>query len=176
MSVVDNPPSWFRGAMLLPRSELRKFYDADLPREPGWREGPNLKRQSDYAWALENFGHGSELMDPGIIRVVRLLQEAGVETCQSCQGGEGHAYEWPAVDVTHEPWKALDVANGYGIPVSRIAHTWNIDPDRGEPYDASFWRIAFEPRRLARCRERWYDGEENDRQEYNDWVAANPTA
>lgn len=64
----DTPPDWFRAATTATRGELCRLYDLELPREPGWREGPNLARQSDYAWALERFGHASELMDPGIIR------------------------------------------------------------------------------------------------------------
>jgi hypothetical protein len=31
-------------------------------------------------------------LDPGIRRYVEVLNEAGVETFESCQGGEGHAY------------------------------------------------------------------------------------
>jgi len=136
MSAPDTPPPWFRDAMHLPRSEITALYDHEMPREPGWREGPNLERQSDYAWALEHFGHASELMDPGIIRVVRIFTEHKIETCQSCQGGEGHAYTRPSVDLTYQPWEALGVASHYGIPVTRISHIWNVDPDSDEPHDS----------------------------------------
>jgi hypothetical protein len=158
--------------MHLPRSEITALYDHEMPREPGWREGPNLERQSDYAWALEHFGHASELMDPGIIRVVRIFTEHKIETCQSCQGGEGHAYTRPSVDLTYQPWEALGVASHYGIPVTRISHIWNVDPDSDEPRDSPIWRIEFRPDRLSRLRDRWYDEEEADRQEYAAWLAA----
>ena len=36
-------------------------------------------------------------MDPEIVPVVRLLQEHGVMTLESCQGGPGHAYGYPTV-------------------------------------------------------------------------------
>jgi len=36
-------------------------------------------------------------LDQGIATTVRLLVNAGVETFESCQGGEGHAYPLPTV-------------------------------------------------------------------------------
>ena len=38
-----------------------------------------------------------EILDSGIRDAVRILAEAGVETFESCQGGEGHAYAEPTV-------------------------------------------------------------------------------
>ena len=38
-----------------------------------------------------------EAFDDGIREAVRILAEAGVETFESCQGGEGHAYTEPTI-------------------------------------------------------------------------------
>lgn len=36
-----------------------------------------------------------ESLDDGIREAVRVLAQAGVETFESCQGGDGHAYPEP---------------------------------------------------------------------------------
>jgi hypothetical protein len=162
----DDVPSWFLDAMSIPAEYVRALEDRETPRQPGWREGPNLKHQSDYHWALEHFP--DERMDPGIIRIVRVFQEHGVETCQSCQGGEGHAYTWPTVDIYGQPWKALGVANDHGFPVCAISHYWGVVD--GEPVE-HLWRVEFSPAKLAPLREQWYAQEARDHAEYLAWVA-----
>ena len=37
------------------------------------------------------------ILDPGIARAVITLQQAGVETLNSCEGGEGHDYDYPTI-------------------------------------------------------------------------------
>lgn len=44
-----------------------------------------------------------EGVDPGIRETVRILQSHGVKTCQSCEGGAGHAYRLPTVDFLDSP-------------------------------------------------------------------------
>lgn len=36
-------------------------------------------------------------LDPGIAHAVKVLRDSGVETYESCEGGEGHAYPYPCV-------------------------------------------------------------------------------
>ena len=36
-------------------------------------------------------------LDDGIREAVRILAEAGIETFESCQGGDGHAYSEPTI-------------------------------------------------------------------------------
>jgi len=165
----DDVPEWWLDAMSLPREQLHALEDAETPREPGWREGPNLDLQSDYAWALEHFR--GERIDPGIAHVVRLFMEHGIETRQSCQGGDGHAYPYPTVDIGRQPWKALDVANDYGMPVMEITRSWRIED--GCPEDHPTWSIVFHPRRLAELREAWNAQEVRDREEFLRWREAN---
>jgi hypothetical protein len=38
-------------------------------------------------------------LDAGIRFGVRVLHAHGIETCQSCQGGEGHCYDRPTIDM-----------------------------------------------------------------------------
>lgn len=37
------------------------------------------------------------LLDPKIAKYVNILRKHGIETYESCQGGEGHAYDYPAI-------------------------------------------------------------------------------
>lgn len=45
---------------------------------------------------LSTFFDGEDL-DPGILPLVIVLRDAGMETYESCQGGEGHAYPEPTI-------------------------------------------------------------------------------
>ena len=82
-------------------------------------------------------------LDPGIEKAVLVLQEAGIETFESCQGGEGHAYPAPAIrfnGARPEGFKALAAALYAGLNVRRINRTWGILD--GEP-DGPYWEIVF---------------------------------
>jgi hypothetical protein len=46
-------------------------------------------------------------LDPGIRQAVRILREAGVETFESCEGGERHAYPEPTVRCAVVPQRQL---------------------------------------------------------------------
>lgn len=86
-----------------------------------------------------------ESIDAGIRFAVRVLHAAGIETCQSCEGGDGHAYDHPTVDLLAgssdgDGFAALAVLHTYGLPVDRIAIVWNIKD--GTPYE-KLWRITF---------------------------------
>lgn len=106
---------------------------------------------ADVAWAREHFG--SEALDRGIIRPVRILKEDGVETCQSCEGGDGHCYEYPSVDILGQPWRALDLCNTYGLPVHTVSHQFSIR--EGEPVE-NVWRLEFSPHLLLKLYKEWY--------------------
>lgn len=84
-------------------------------------------------------------LDRGIRFPVRVLHAAGIATCQSCEGGEGHAYEGPTVDLPEwgpsdaTGFAALDALNKYGLAVYSVAVVWNIE--RGLPHE-SLWRVV----------------------------------
>lgn len=65
-------------------------------------------------------------LDKGIARAVEVLREHGIETYQSCEGGEGHAYPEPTIEFYGRDgagWQALSVCLTYGFPVSELRRT-----------------------------------------------------
>lgn len=85
-------------------------------------------------------------LDPGIARYVDVLDAAGIETYESCQGGEGHSYPEPAVRFHGERgqgFRALAVALQHGLPVRAVRRIWTVDEDghpHGPHWEMSFWR------------------------------------
>jgi len=85
----------------------------------------------------------SASLDPGIRSFVVKLREAGIETFESCQGGEGHAYPEPTVRFSGERaegFRALAVALQAGLPVSNLRRIWRII--EGEP-EGPHWELTF---------------------------------
>lgn len=85
-------------------------------------------------------------IDAGIRFAVRVLHARGFETCQSCEGGDGHAYDQPSVDLLAGANDATGFAAvaelvGFGLPVDRVSQVWNVDK-MGRPYE-TIWRIEF---------------------------------
>ena len=90
----------------------------------------------------EDFYRG---LDPGIRFAVRVLHAAGFETCQSCQGGKGHAYFEPTVDMVSladdaDGFGGVAALRQFGLPVCGLAIYWPIT--NGYPYE-KLWRITF---------------------------------
>jgi hypothetical protein len=91
-------------------------------------------------------------LDVGIRFAVRVLHAAGIETCQSCQGGpdqlrpdRGHAYVVPTIDMIAGADDAIGFASlralqAYGLPVDTLSIVWNIS--NGLPYE-KLWRVTF---------------------------------
>ena len=82
-------------------------------------------------------------LDPGIAYVVHALVAAGIETFESCQGGDGHAYTEPTVRFhgdTSEGYRALAAALRAGLPVVDLRRTWPIVD--GEP-TGPWWEMTF---------------------------------
>lgn len=84
-------------------------------------------------------------LDAGVRFAVRVLHANGFETCQSCQGGRGHAYLEPTVEMIAgaddaEGFGALAALQAYGLPLSEISIVWHVRS--GLPYEKN-WRITF---------------------------------
>jgi hypothetical protein len=83
-------------------------------------------------------------LDPGIARAVEILQAAGVETFESCQGGSGHAYPEPTIRFhgdRPEGFRALSVALQSGLRVSSLRRVWPlIDKEPTGPW----WELTFD--------------------------------
>jgi hypothetical protein len=84
-------------------------------------------------------------MDPGIARHVEALRAAGVETFESCQGGDGHAFPYPTVRFRgdrSEGLRALALVLQQGFQVSSLNRVWPVID--GEP-TGPYWELEFRP-------------------------------
>jgi hypothetical protein len=82
-------------------------------------------------------------LDDGIRFPVRVLHARGIETGQSCQGGHGHAYDRPTIDLLGNSagagFAALAALTEYGLKVRDVALLWPVaDGLPGE----NFWRLT----------------------------------
>jgi hypothetical protein len=83
-------------------------------------------------------------LDPGIRRHVDVLSGAGVETFESCEGGDGHAFNEPTVRFygeRSEGFRALAVAVQQGLPVRELRRYWQVNR-AGEP-EGPHWEMTF---------------------------------
>ena len=74
-------------------------------------------------------------LDSGIAPYVDVLDAKGIETYESCEGGEGHSYVEPAVrfhGARGEGFRALAIALQHGFPVRAVRRIWTVDED-GQP-------------------------------------------
>ena len=82
-------------------------------------------------------------LDKGIKREVSILAENGIETFESCEGGEGHSYPEPTVRFfggKAEGFKAFAIAMQNGLDVKDVRRTWVILD--GEPI-GPYWEMTF---------------------------------
>lgn len=89
---------------------------------------------------IEEFGSP---LDKEIEPMVLALRACGVETFESCQGGDGHAYTEPTVRFhgdRSEGFRALAVAIRAGLPVFSLRRIWPILD--GEP-TGPWWEMTF---------------------------------
>lgn len=90
--------------------------------------------------------YGLELdmpMDEGIARYVHILRRAGIETYESCEGGEGHVFAEPAIRFLGGPaegFRAYAEATAHGLPVYALRRLWTVDD--GE-LTGPVWEIVF---------------------------------
>jgi hypothetical protein len=85
----------------------------------------------------------SSPLDPGIATYVEALRSGGIDTFESCQGGEGHAFPEPTVKFhgdRSEGFKAIAVAIQHGLPVLKLLRTWTVI--EGEP-TGPHWELTF---------------------------------
>jgi hypothetical protein len=86
-------------------------------------------------------------LDRGIAKAVKLLQSSGIETFESCEGGDGHAFAEPTVRFHGAPeagWRAVATCLAYGLPILALRRVWYV-LDTNEP-DGPKWEIVFRER------------------------------
>ena len=80
-----------------------------------------------------------------IFKAVEVLRGAGVETFESCQGGDHHAYAEPTVRFhgdKAEGFRALAVALRAGLGVMGLRRVWPVlDNEPTGPW----WELTFSP-------------------------------
>jgi hypothetical protein len=82
-------------------------------------------------------------LDDGIRQVVETLIANGVETFESCEGGEGHAFHEPTVRFhgNHaEGFRVLSVALQHGLSVCELRRYYSIED--GVPVGPQ-WEMTF---------------------------------
>jgi len=82
-------------------------------------------------------------LDPGIRRFVEILNQGGIETFESCQGGKGHSYPEPTIRFhggRGEGFRALAIAQQNCLPTASVRRTWPISD--GEPV-GPYWEMTF---------------------------------
>jgi len=93
---------------------------------------------------LEAFAPAVHLdLDSGIKHYVLALRSGGIETYESCEGGDGHAFPEPTVRFSGnngEGFKALSIAMTYGLPVLALRRAWRMDD--GE-LTGPWWEMTF---------------------------------
>ena len=105
------------------------------------KKRPKQSPIRDVMWPESSYAS----LDVGIRFAVRVLHAAGIETCQSCQGGKGHSYDEPTIEMVAGDddalgFEALAVLRGYGLPVAAVSIIWPVR--HSVPYEKN-WRITF---------------------------------
>jgi len=100
--------------------------------------------------SLEQFAPDIDMeLDPGIRRFVLIFRRFGIETFESCEGGDGHSYPEPTIRFhgnSGEGFKAMSVAMTFGLPVQALRRTWDVI--EGE-LTGPWWEITFRTKGAA---------------------------
>ena len=88
--------------------------------------------------------NGPPKLDPGIARAVNTLRQWGVQTYESCEGGEDHAYSEPTVAFHGgyaEGLRAMSIAIYCGLPVKDFCRVWRYSQGEvtGPHCELIFW-------------------------------------
>lgn len=81
-------------------------------------------------------------LDDGIKQAVILLQQNGVETFESCEGGADHAFPGPTVRFhgdSSEGFRVLAVAQQNGLRVDQLRRYYQVQD--GEP-TGPYWELT----------------------------------
>ena len=84
-------------------------------------------------------------LDRAISYAVKVLRDGGIETFESCEGGEGHAFLEPTIRFhggQDEGFRALACALAHELPVAELRRFWQVID--GEPH-GPHWEMTFNP-------------------------------
>jgi hypothetical protein len=86
-------------------------------------------------------------LDPGIANAVKILNKFGIQTYESCEGGDGHSYPEPTVRFygdRYEGFRAFPIAKQHGLRVTSLRRIWLITED--EPTGPDWEMVFYAPR------------------------------
>ena len=90
-------------------------------------------------------------LDEGIRNCVEVLVAGGIETYESCEGGEGHSYAEPTVRFHgehSEGFRALAIALQHQLPIRALHRVWTVQD--AEPTGPT-WELVFWDKESWRC-------------------------
>lgn len=90
-------------------------------------------------------------LDDGIKDAVILLQQNGVETFESCEGGMGHPFPEPTIRFHgdgSEGFRVLALAQKNGLRVDQLRRYYQVQD--GEP-TGPYWEVTFVKGSLTTC-------------------------
>ena len=96
-------------------------------------------------------------LDRWISFAVKVLNDGGIETYESCQGGSGHAFLEPTVrfhGTRGDGFRAFAVAVTHGLPVLTLRRFWSVTD---EELTGPSWEMVFFP--LAKLKRRQLEAE-----------------
>ncbi len=88
-------------------------------------------------------------LDKGIRRAVQILEDSGVETFESCEGGKGHAFTEPTIRFhgrADAGWKAMAICFVHGLPVLCLRRVWYVEDKCSSEPTGPKWEIVFRER------------------------------
>jgi hypothetical protein len=121
------------------------------------KNGKTIKRESAFKTMngrqLDN-ENGSQLrtaidwskIDSGIAYELRILRDNGIETTESCQGGQGHPFPVPTIRFCGgraAGFKAVEIAVTYGLKMSELRRVWNMQDGEltGPEWEITFYEL-----------------------------------
>ena len=82
-------------------------------------------------------------LDPLIASAVGLLVQNGIETFESCEGGERHAYTEPTIRFhggIYKGYQAVTLLLENGHPLTALRRAWMVIDNE---LDGPFWEVTF---------------------------------
>ena len=83
------------------------------------------------------------ILDTEIRNAVLILRAAGVDTLESCEGGEGHSYPVPTVRFSGDAWegyRAFAVAMEHRLPVFALRRVYDVNDMQ---LNGPWWEMTF---------------------------------
>lgn len=111
-------------------------------RTPFMADPENLRRARDL--------HFEPPLDEGVREIVETMIAHGIETFESCQGGEGHVSPEPIIRFEGglaEGPRAFAVAVAYRFPVNRLRRAWGVTDGM---LHGPWWEMTFSKPRPVR--------------------------